>query len=151
MKIVICGPLKSIEVIKKIAALIRDSMPTDESTIIIPDGSLSLFEADVTYINHISEADLVLIVPKAIEYDAMIITSRKRLNLKLGPDELTEDRKYISNNKEIDLECVGPGYSGYDKIIIGESTTYEMAVANHLGKPYRIVADNTYIPGGLND
>lgn len=151
MKIVICGSLGSIDVIKKIAKLIHDSMPTDEPTIIIPDDGLSMFKAYTTYIDHISEADLVLIVPKAIEYNAQIIASRKRLNLKTGSDELTEDGNYISNNKEIDLECVGPGYSDYDKIIIGESTTYEMAVANHLEKPYRIVADDTYIPGDLSD
>lgn len=128
--IAICGSLKSSSAyMEKLKKNILNRVP--EVTITLPDGTDTRFNDFVKYIDKISEtADLVLILPKAIERNETIVESGGYLQI---------------NGADIHIECVGRNFVNYNKIIIGEGTTYKMAVAEHFNKPYYIITDESYV------
>lgn len=131
-KIVICGSLKTFDRLKLLAHYLKQAISTAE--VVLPMKDLEMFQAQKEYVGHIFNADVVLIVPKSIKYDINIINSSGYF--------LHNDHGAVSETR---LKVANHNFMKHRGIEIGESTSYEAAIAEYFHKPYFIVTDETFI------
>lgn len=129
MKIVICGSLSQMDIMKDLKNYFDDD-PYDLYSVTIPDASLGqpLMKKRINYTAKIKEADLVVVIAKA------------------GNDSVylqpTLDARYILDSCKPSKKDV----SFYNAIIgyeFGEATSYELAMAAMLHKHIWIVTSAT--------
>ena len=131
-KIVICGSLKNIDRIELLGQYLKRAIPTAE--VIVPMKDLDMFQAQKEYVGHIFNASVVMIVPKSIKYDINIINSSGYF--------LHNDHGIVSETR---LKVANHNFMKHRGIEIGESTSYEAAIAEYFHKPYFIVTDDTFV------
>lgn len=131
-KIVICGSLKTFDRLKLLAHYLKQAISTAE--VVIPMKDLKMFQAQKEYVGHIFNADVVLVVPKSIKYDMNIVNSSGYF--------LHNDHGAVSETR---LKVTNSNFIKHPGINIGESTSYEAAIAEYFHKPCYIVTDDTFI------
>ena len=131
-KIVICGSLKTFDKLKLLEYYLKNAIPNAKVTVPLKD--LDMFQAQKEYVGHIFNADVVLVVPKSIKYDINIVNSSGYF--------LQNDHGVVSETR---VKVANHDFLKHRGIKIGESTSFEAAIAEYFHKPYFIVTDDTFI------
>lgn len=130
-KIVICGSLKNINEIKKISDKIYAYLSNpDELCITLPNLCQTRYAAQLECVEKLADADMVLIIPKDVKWDNLLYSEQKIIYIR---------------GVYIPIGVHSYNYHLHEGIIIGESTSYEMAIARYFNKPINIVTDSEYI------
>lgn len=132
-KIVICGSLRYMNNMYRLAQKLGGRCGGSWD-VTIPNRSLSTFEAQKKYIEYIVETDLVLILPKRINFTAANITQGNILHLHDGIHSINTNIRVVDEN-----------FATLDSVEIGESTLYALSIATFFKKKCFIVFDNNYV------